>query len=87
MSTNIRIHLEYKKRGEKGYRYGGKYTGEWPFGIIRLLCGYGHRKPMFPHSQPDLDNYWRVSGMQGNGVQAVPRRISIRVAKTLRPSV
>ena len=48
MSTNIRIHLEYKKRGEKGYRYGGKYTGEWPFGIIRLLCGYGHRKPMFP---------------------------------------
>ena len=48
MSTNIRIHLEYKKRGEKGYKYGGKYTGEWPFGIIRLLCGYGYRKPMFP---------------------------------------
>ena len=48
MSTNIRIHLEYKKKGEKGYRYGGKYTGEWPFGIICLLCGYGHRKPLFP---------------------------------------
>lgn len=48
MSTNIRIHLEYKKRGDKGYRYGGKYTGEWPYGIILILYGYGHRKPLFP---------------------------------------
>ena len=50
MSTNIRIHLEYKKKGEKkySYRYGGKYTGEWPYGIIQVLYGYEHRKPLFP---------------------------------------
>ena len=48
MSTSIRIHLEYKKKGEKGYKYGGKYTREWPFGIILILCGHGHRKSLFP---------------------------------------
>ena len=48
MSINIRIYLEYKKKGEKGYKYGGEYTGEWPFGIINILFGYGHRKPLFP---------------------------------------
>ena len=40
--------FEYKKKNEKGFWYGGKYTGEWPFGIIRILYGYGHRKPLFP---------------------------------------
>lgn len=48
MSTNIRIHLEYKKKGEKVYRYGGEYTGEWPYGIIQILNGYGRMKPLFP---------------------------------------
>ena len=49
MGTDIHIHIEYKSRKKKGYRYGGKFLGERLYGVFEILAGVrSELPPLYP---------------------------------------
>ena len=55
MATNIWIHIEYKSRKNKKYKYAGEFDGERLYGVFGILAGTRSEiKPLFtPRGLPD----------------------------------
>ena len=49
MATDIWIHMEYRNRKTKKYKYGGKFDGDRLYGVFDIIAGVrGNIKPIYP---------------------------------------